>query len=149
MSLYLEVAELAGELRLSVSDAALSDADDPSTLPEEWEHVARSTAWKLGVVYRDMQARATPDSVAEFWEKQTNQPPGRDAAPTLQALRLGASPTRRVSSPSPTATEQLNRRLLTGDRPRCSDPVDHQLWTSDRYAYHLVALRFTICRGLG
>ena len=33
MSLYLEVAELAGELRLSVSDAALSDADDPSTLP--------------------------------------------------------------------------------------------------------------------
>jgi len=89
MSLYLEVAELAGELRLSVSDAALSDADDPSTLPEEWEHVARSTAWKLGVVYRDMQAIATPDSVAEFWEKQTNQPPpGRDAAPKTRPARL-------------------------------------------------------------
>jgi hypothetical protein len=30
-----------------------------------------------------------------------------------------------------TATQQLNRRLLTGDRPRCSDPADHQLWTSE------------------
>jgi hypothetical protein len=30
-----------------------------------------------------------------------------------------------------TATQQLNRRLLTGNRPRCSDPVDHQLWTSE------------------
>ena len=33
-----------------------------------------------------------------------------------------------------TATEQLNRRLLTGNRPRCSDPVDHQLWTSEHQA---------------
>ena len=47
------------------------------------------------------------------------------------------------------AKRSAYRRHLTGDRPRCSDPVDHQLWTSDRYAYHLVALRFTTCRGLG
>jgi hypothetical protein len=34
-----------------------------------------------------------------------------------------------------TATAQLNRRLLDlaqrGDRPRCSDPVHHTLWTSE------------------
>jgi len=33
------------------------------------------------------------------------------------------------------ATDKLNRRLLDmavrGDRPRCSDPIDHNLWTSD------------------
>ena len=33
-----------------------------------------------------------------------------------------------------TATNLLNRALITlaakGGRPRCADPVDHQLWTS-------------------
>jgi hypothetical protein len=33
------------------------------------------------------------------------------------------------------ATAAFNRRLLElaqrGDRPRCSDPVDHTLWTSE------------------
>ena len=34
-----------------------------------------------------------------------------------------------------TAAERLNLALIDlavrGDRPRCSDPVDHDLWTSD------------------
>jgi hypothetical protein len=34
-----------------------------------------------------------------------------------------------------TATARLNIALITmaqcGDRPRCSDPLDHNLWTSD------------------
>jgi hypothetical protein len=33
------------------------------------------------------------------------------------------------------ATDLFNRALITlaakGDRPRCADPVDHQLWTSE------------------
>jgi Transcription factor WhiB len=33
------------------------------------------------------------------------------------------------------ATREFNRQLLNmsvrGNRPRCSDPVDHQLWTSE------------------
>jgi hypothetical protein len=34
-----------------------------------------------------------------------------------------------------TATARLNTALITlasqGERPRCSDPIDHQRWTSD------------------
>jgi hypothetical protein len=34
-----------------------------------------------------------------------------------------------------TATQAFNRALITmaarGERPRCSDPIDHQLWTSE------------------
>jgi hypothetical protein len=36
---------------------------------------------------------------------------------------------------TPTATAKLNTALITlasqGSRPRCADPVDHQLWTSE------------------
>jgi hypothetical protein len=34
-----------------------------------------------------------------------------------------------------TVTAKLNTALITmasrGDRPRCADPIDHQLWTSE------------------
>jgi hypothetical protein len=47
-----------------------------------------------------------------------------------------------------TATAAFNRALLTlaanGSRPRCSDPVDHALWTSEDAADRLVRQpRFT------
>jgi hypothetical protein len=42
-----------------------------------------------------------------------------------------------------TATALLNLQLLTiaqrGDRPRCSDPVDHERWTSDHEANRAIA----------
>jgi hypothetical protein len=48
-----------------------------------------------------------------------------------------------------TATQQLNRRLITlaatGNRPRCSDPVDHALWTSDEPRDRATAARW--CKG--
>jgi hypothetical protein len=44
-----------------------------------------------------------------------------------------------------TATEQLNRQLLTGDRPRCSDPVDHALWTSEHQQDRDIAAAW--CKG--
>jgi hypothetical protein len=44
-----------------------------------------------------------------------------------------------------TATQQLNRRLLTGDRPRCSDPIDHQLWTSEHQQDRDLAAKW--CQG--
>jgi hypothetical protein len=40
-----------------------------------------------------------------------------------------------MTTTTTTATAHLNRRLLElavqGERPRCSDPIDHNRWTSD------------------
>jgi hypothetical protein len=48
-----------------------------------------------------------------------------------------------------TATTRLNTALLTmavrGDRPRCSDPVDHARWTSENADDRATAARW--CNG--
>jgi Transcription factor WhiB len=47
-----------------------------------------------------------------------------------------------------TAAALLNRRLLElarrGDRPRCSDPVDHARWTSENPADRAIAALWCI-----
>jgi hypothetical protein len=48
-----------------------------------------------------------------------------------------------------TATQTLHLRLIgmavRGDRPRCSDPIDHDLWTSDHAEDRAIAQLW--CRG--
>jgi hypothetical protein len=48
-----------------------------------------------------------------------------------------------------TATARFNTALLTmasqGERPRCSDPVDHQRWTSDDQHDRQIAMAW--CNG--
>jgi hypothetical protein len=48
-----------------------------------------------------------------------------------------------ASQPMTTATDLFNRRLLDmavrGDRLRCSDPVDHAMWTSEHAADRAIA----------
>jgi hypothetical protein len=45
-----------------------------------------------------------------------------------------------------TAAERLTRALINlavrGERPRCSDPVDHALWTSDDRRDRAVAIQW-------
>ena len=45
-----------------------------------------------------------------------------------------------------TAAERLNLGLIDlavrGDRPRCSDPVDHDLWTSDDQRDRAIAVQW-------
>jgi hypothetical protein len=52
-----------------------------------------------------------------------------------------------------TATAKLNTALITmasqGGRPRCADPVDHALWTSDdQHERDIAAARCTGCQVL-
>jgi Transcription factor WhiB len=52
-----------------------------------------------------------------------------------------------------TATASLNTALITmasqGSRPRCADPVDHQLWTSeDQHDRDTAAARCNGCQVL-
>jgi hypothetical protein len=60
---------------------------------------------------------------------------------------------RRTQASMTTATDLLNRRLLDmavrGDRPRCSDPVDHARWTSeDQHDRDIAAQRCSGCEVL-
>ena len=53
-----------------------------------------------------------------------------------------------------TATNLLNRALITvvakGGRPRCADPVDHALWTSeDQHDRDIATARCIGCQVLG
>jgi hypothetical protein len=52
-----------------------------------------------------------------------------------------------------TATAKLNTALITmasqGSRPRCADPIDHQLWTSkDQHDRDIAATWYTGCQVL-
>ena len=51
--------------------------------------------------------------------------------------------------PITNATERLTVALIAlavrGERPRCSDPVDHRLWTSDDHRDRAIAIRW--CAG--
>ena len=80
----------------------------------------------------------------------------RGQRPRLLVPTRPALPRRRAagaSQPMAPATTKLNTALITmasqGSRPRCADPIDHQLWTSeDQHDRDIAAARCTGCQVL-
>jgi hypothetical protein len=70
----------------------------------------------------------------------------------LELHRTRRQSLKRSARPEPTmttVTARLNLALITlaqqGDRPRCSDPIDHQRWTSDDQRDRQIAMAW--CAG--
>jgi hypothetical protein len=70
----------------------------------------------------------------------------------LELHRTRRQSLKRSARPEPTmttATARVNLALITlaqqGDRPRCSDPIDHQRWTSDDQRDRQIAMAW--CNG--
>jgi hypothetical protein len=85
MTVWFEIAELAGELRSAWLDG-IAPAELDQAL-EELRSVGRRSIYQLGQLGRDVQAVASKDSMGEFFLHRRDEPNGTDTTPLKQGQR--------------------------------------------------------------
>lgn len=84
MTSYLELIEVADQMRSSWTSVQAADSGDPLS---DLRSLAKKSAFDVRQIRQDIQAVATKDATNEFWREQRDEVPDQDRTPVRRRRR--------------------------------------------------------------